>query len=89
MEKVEIRELVEEALENIIEKKKVDLGLIKLEIRTDGDSMWAVGSRSKLYNDILDDLVGIGKEEIEDKLKKVQDEFIELQELIINYIEQE
>lgn len=88
MEKVEIRELVEEALENIIEKKKVDLGLIKLEIRTDGDSMWAVGSRSRLYDDILNDLASFEKEEIEEKLKKVQDEFIELQELIINYIEQ-
>lgn len=88
MEKVEIRELVEEALESIISKKKIDIGLVKLEIKTDGDSISAIGSKSGLYEDIKSDLTSNQQIELDIALEKLQDELIKFQELFATYIEE-
>ena len=88
MNKEDVRELVEEALENIVSKKKVDMGLIKLELRTDGDSVWAVGSNSGLYQDIVNDLSDFEQHEISDALDELKDKFIKFQELFVASIEQ-
>lgn len=89
MNKEDVRELVDEALENIVsKKKKVDMGLIKLELRTDGDSVWAVGSNSGLYQDIINDLSDFEQHEISDALDELKDKFVTFQELFVASIEQ-
>lgn len=84
----DIKELVEDVLKRLVEdEKKVDFGVFKFEIRTDGDSIWATGSKSQLYKDIEEDLSNFEKKKMEEQIEKLQKELIKLQDLFVELVE--
>lgn len=83
----DIRELLEEALKDIVEDKKTDFGLFKFEMRTDGDSIWITGAKSALFKDVEKDLSDIDKEKVEVQIGRLRDELIALQELVVGLVE--
>ena len=81
------KELVEEALRNLVEDKKTDFGLFKFEMRTDGDSVWITGAKSGLFKDVERDFSDSEKEQVEEQLEKLQRELINLQDLVVKLVE--